>query len=748
MRADEQIHEHSDHCTHDHGVDEVALTGNDACSLHDHEGDAARLASLSIPKDYQKSTLIIPEMDCPMEGAMLRELIEPMEGVDDLYFNYLKRECHIVHKGEVSRFLAPIAELGMTPRLAGESVEEAPKGWFARYQTARLIISGVAAALAELFHFTMADGGSKLLVTGLFAALSIALVGLDTYKKGWIALKNRTLNINALMSVAVTGALLLGIFPEAAMVMFLFTLSEVIEAKSLSRAQNAIEDLLTLTPDEATVIEGDEVKLMATESIPVGAMIRIQPGGRIPLDGVITSGMSSLDESPITGESLPVDKSVGDSVYAGSINQQGLLEYRTTTDASGSTLAKIINTIEEAQGKRAPVERFIDRFAALYTPIVFMVAIAIALFSPWVFKISWFDAIYNALVVLIIACPCALVISTPVSIVSALTAFARHGILVKGGEYLEIGSELKNLAFDKTGTITKGSPQLVATELLDPEALAIGMSLAYYSDHPVSRAIVADYQGERYPLTAFKALLGEGVVAHYEGEEYALGKRTLFERYGLIDDAVAAALAADERRGHTVSLFGSKRALLGYFVVADQVKPHSKEAITALNQQGIHTVLLSGDNQRAVDHIAQEVGILEADGGLLPEEKVREIERLKAKGKSGMIGDGINDAPALALADIGFAMGVMGTDVAIETANVALMDDDLRKLPFFIEGTRKTMAIVRQNIAFALGVKGLFFLLVLLNMGSMWMAVFADVGTSLLVVLNGLRLLRMKPKRR
>ncbi len=738
--------------THDHH--DHAPSDNDHCSLHDHEGDAERLANITIPKNFKRATLIIEEMDCPVEGAMIRERFEGDERVDELYFNYLKRELHLVYQGELSPLIEEIETLGMNPYSAEAGAPLREKSWSEKHETLRLVISGVSAAIAELLHFTMADGSLKGILTALFALVAIAFVGLGTYKKGWISLKNGQLNINALMSVAVTGAFLLGEFPEAAMVMFLFTLSEVIEAKSLGRAQNAIEKLLSLTPDEAKVIESDgTLSTVAVDKIEKGAHIRLLPGERIPLDGVVLQGVSSVDESPITGESIPVDKLAGAPLYAGSINQQGELEYETTADAEHSTLAKIINTIEEAQGKRAPVERFVDRFAALYTPIVFFIAIAIAIFAPFVSSMGWHESIYNALVVLIIACPCALVISTPVSIVSALTALARHGILVKGGEYLEEGSRLTHLAFDKTGTITKGRPTLVEKHLFADEAvLEIAYRMADRSDHPVSRAIAeglkAEYQGaQSKEITNFEAILGSGVTATLDGKQYYLANGRYLAKHLPFSEEIVDLIANLEGRGDTLTLLSDEERLLALFSVSDEIKEESREAIKALHQLDLKTTLLSGDNRRAVAHIAKEVGIDEAKGALLPHDKVSEIERIKAEGDVGMIGDGINDAPALATANIGFAMGAIGTDVAIETANVALMDDDLSKLPFFIESTRKTMRIIRQNIAFALGVKALFFILVLLNMGSMWMAVFADVGTSLLVVLNGLRLLRLTPKK-
>lgn len=500
--------------------------------------------------------------------------------------------------------------------------------------------------------------------------------GLTTYKKGWIAVRNGNLNINALMSIAVTGALLLGQWPEAAMVMVLFTIAELIEAKSLDRARNAIQGLIRLAPETATVRQSDgswaEVE---ASSVTLGAVVRVKPGERIGLDGEITNGRSSINQAPITGESLPIEKAEGDAVFAGTVNESGSFEYRVTAAANNTTLARIIHAVEEAQGSKAPTQRFVDEFARIYTPIVFVVALAVGVVPPLLFSGDWFDWIYKALVLLVIACPCALVISTPVSIVSGLAAAARRGILVKGGTYLEQGRKLEWLALDKTGTITHGKPlqtefELRVTDIDAARVRSLAASLSDRSDHPVSTAIARAADNDditRYRAEEFEAIPGRGVRGVVDGKGYSLGNHRLVEELGRCSAEMEERLDALERQGKTVVMLIDDSRVLALFAVADTVKDSSREAISELHELGVRTAMLTGDNRHTAQAIAKQVGIDQADGNQLPEDKLRAIERLSANAVIvGMVGDGINDAPALARADIGFAMGAMGTDTAIE----------------------------------------------------------------------------------
>nr|WP_200980702.1 heavy metal translocating P-type ATPase [Pseudomonas cichorii] len=695
------------------------------------------------------SSFRIEQMDCPTEQTLIQNKLGKLPGVQKLEFNLINRILGVWHDLPTTEPIREaIGSLGMQAEPIEEGAsQDAPAVPAPKKHWWPLALSGVMALGAEIVHFAQLG---PTWVVALLAIVSILSCGLTTYKKGWIALKNFNLNINALMSIAVTGAVLIGQWPEAAMVMFLFTVAELIEAKSLDRARNAISSLLQLTPDVATVRQSDGSWIeKEVKSVELDAIVRVRPGERIGLDGEVVSGQSTIDQAPITGESLPVEKTVGDKVFAGTINQSGSLEYRVTAAASHSTLARIIHAVEAAQGARAPTQSFVDSFSRIYTPVVFLTALAVALIAPLFFGGAWFDWIYRALVLLVVACPCALVISTPVTIVSGLAAAARKGILIKGGVYLEMGRKLDYLALDKTGTITHGKPvqtdYLPLDATLADSAQALAASLAGRSDHPVSQAIAkAAVQGQGlHEVNAFEALPGRGVKGEINGQLYHLGNHRLVEELGLCSPELEARLDALEIQGKTVVLLLDASGPLALFAVADTVKDSSREAIAQLHELGIKTLMLTGDNPHTAKAIAAQVGIDQARGNLLPVDKLQAIEDLYArKHRVGMVGDGINDAPALARSEIGFAMAAAGTDTAIETADVALMDDDLRKIPAFIRLSRDTSAILRQNIALAIVTKVFFLGITFAGMATMWMAVFADMGVSLLVVFNGLRLLR------
>ncbi|TBU73729.1 heavy metal translocating P-type ATPase [Pseudomonas daroniae] len=691
----------------------------------------------------------IEQMDCPTEERLITDKLARQPGIEALQFNLMQRVLTIRHNPDaLEPALQAIRELGFTPQPeGGESPPVAPEQpqsglpW-------RLILAGVAAFMAEVVHFT--DAAPEWVVA-LMALGAVLASGLEVYKKGWIALKNLNLNINALMSIAVTGAILIGQWPEAAMVMVLFAIAERIEAKSLDRARNAIRGLMALTPEQATVRQADgSWQSLEVAQVAIGSVVRLRPGERIGLDGQVLEGHSTVDQSPITGESLPIEKSVGDTLFAGTINQSGALEYRVSAAASNSALSRIIKAVEEAQGARAPTQRFVDRFARIYTPLVFLLSLAVAVVPPLLLNGGWYEWVYRALVLLVVACPCALVISTPVSIVSGLAAAARKGILVKGGVYLENGRHITHLALDKTGTLTHGKPlQTDYQALIESDAelyRELAASLAARSDHPVSQAVAKAAQEQGVALSevqAFEALPGRGVRGVIDGQRYQLGNHRLLEELGLCSAEIEAQLDGLEREGKTVILLSDENRALALFAVADTLKASSREAIATLHDMGIKTLMLTGDNQHTAQAIAAQVGIDEARGDLLPADKLATVEGLLGqRGVVAMVGDGINDAPALARADVGFAMAAIGTDTAIETADVAIMDDDLRKIPTFIRLSRQTATILKQNIALALGIKAIFLAVTITGHATMWMAVFADMGVSLLVVLNGLRLLR------
>ncbi|RZT31404.1 heavy metal translocating P-type ATPase [Cupriavidus agavae] len=728
---------------------------------HGHEHPHAHAAPagappVAAPPGTRASGFRIDAMDCPTEETLIRGKLAGMDGVAALDFNLMQRVLTVHHTlASTAPVIEAIASLGMKAEPLSDdgaaAVAEPPKPWWP------LALAGAAAVAAEVAEWFAL--GTPYLPAAL-ALATVLIAGLGVYRKGWIALRNGNLNINALMSIAVTGAMLIGQWPEAAMVMALFALAERIEAASLDRARNAVRGLMAMTPEQATVLQPDGGwQAVAARTVPVGATVRLRPGERVALDGRVTRGQSALDQAPITGESVPLDKGPGDPLYAGSINQSGELEYTVTAPADDSTLARIIHAVEAAQGSRAPTQRFVDQFARIYTPAVFAIAVAVAVVPPLAMGGDWLAWIYKALVLLVIACPCALVISTPVTIVSGLAAAARRGILVKGGVYLEQGHRLTWLALDKTGTLTHGKPAQTDMALLAedvPQARAIAASLAARSDHPVSRAVATAAQADgvaALDVRDFEAVPGQGVRGTVGGVAYSLGNHRMIHELGACSPALEARLEAIERQGKTIVLLaalpgdGHSARALALFGVADTVRESSRQAIAQLHALGVRTLMLSGDNSHTAAAIGQAVGIDEARGNQLPQDKADALASLAGQahargGKVGMVGDGINDAPALARADIGFAMGAAGTDTAIETADVALMDDDLRKIPTFVRLSRRTASILRQNIALALGIKAVFLALTVMGMGTMWMAVFADMGASLLVVFNGLRLTR------
>ncbi|KWN06989.1 heavy metal translocating P-type ATPase [Burkholderia ubonensis] len=765
-------HEHGEGAVHDEGeahdhdhdgahpCSHGATHGHDHDHDHDHAaGDCCAPAALTLaPLPVSQATASgdvrsafrIMQMDCPTEETLIRKKLGGMREVSALEFNLMQRMLTVEHApGAQAAIAGAIRTLGMTPEAASADAPPSP----ARAEPAKpwwpLALAGVAAIASEAASWA----GLPSWLAAVLALGAVLACGITTYKKGWIALRNGNLNINALMSIAVTGAMAIGQWPEAAMVMVLFTIAELIEAKSLDRARNAIQGLMRLAPDTATVRDADgSWRTVEAAQVALGAVVRVKPGERIGLDGEVVDGRSTVNQAPITGESLPVEKTAGDTVFAGTINESGSFEYRVTAVASNTTLARIIHAVEEAQGAKAPTQRFVDQFARVYTPIVFAIALLVAVAPPLVTGGAWHEWIYRALVLLVIACPCALVISTPVTIVSGLAAAARRGILVKGGVYLEEGRKLGWLALDKTGTITHGKPVqtdfvLRAADVDAARVRHLAASIAARSDHPVSQAIAAAARAEGAAPFAdvqdFEALVGRGVRGAIDGARYWLGNHRLVEELARCSPALEAQLDALEREGKSVVMLIDETRVLGVFAVADTIKDTSRAAIAELHALGIRTAMLTGDNPHTAQAIARQAGIDDARGNQLPEDKLAAVEELATGGAGavGMVGDGINDAPALARADIGFAMGAMGTDAAIETADVALMDDDLRKIPAFVRLSRATHRVLVQNIGFALGVKLVFLGLTVAGLGTMWMAVFADAGASLIVVGNGLRLL-------
>lgn len=698
------------------------------------------------PAETERSVIVIEKMDCPTEEALIRKRLGRETWISELSFDLMARKLTVQHEpGRMPEVLTALANVGMQgmPDQAGEisSTEVSAAGAMSHW---KLATAGLLAISAEAVAYVQGEHAWPAIV---MAVSAIALSGVQTYRKGWYAVRQLNLNINALMSVAVTGAAILGQWPEAAMVMVLFSVAELIEAKSLDRARRAVEGLVAMTPPTATVQAGDDWREIPAAQVVIGAVVRVRPGERIPLDGTVTAGASAVNQAAITGESLPIDKTVGDPLYAGTVNQDGELHYQVTAKSESSTLARIVQAVQEAQGSRAPTQRFVDTFSNYYTPIVFAIAVLIAVVPPLFAGGDWSAWVYRALVMLVIACPCALVISTPVAVVSGLTAAARRGILIKGGAFLEQGHRLRVIALDKTGTLTRGRPEVTDIAVLEgseQQGLQLAAALSSRSDHPVSRAVTQRVGDAPLPsVQDFMALQGRGVEGRIGASRYRLGNYRLAIESKAESHSLKAQVDAFELQGKSVVVLIRDALPIALFAVADSVRRESVEAVGQLKHLGIRTVMLTGDNGHTAQSIAKQVGIGEVRSELLPEDKLAVISELSAGGVAvGMVGDGINDAPALAKAHIGFAMGAAGTDTAIETADVALMDDDPRKLAEFIRLSKRTRSILWQNITFALGIKVVFLALAMTGSATLWMAVFADVGASLLVVFNGLRLLR------
>ncbi|MDO5686407.1 MAG: heavy metal translocating P-type ATPase [Neisseria sp.] len=734
----------------------AAASASSACCSGD--------ATLAITPDHapphrNRVRYHVPEMDCAVEQAQITQALESLAGIERLAFHLSDRILSIDAADAVqAQAVRILQQTGFKPNKINEqqaSSLEQKSFW----QTwGRLLLALGLALSAELIGIFFPENRISLLSETVLALSAIFLAGSGVLKKGLVALSKLHLTINALMAVAVIGAFLIGEWPEAAMVMSLFALSEALEARAVDKARHAIQALLSLSPQTASVQTADgRWQEQTLESIATGSLLRVMPGGRIALDGVVVQGKTTVDQTALTGESLPVEKAEGDVVFAGTVNQAGSIVMRSSAPAGDTTLAKIIHAVEKAQNERAPTQRLVDRFARYYTPTVFFLALAVMLFPPLLLGWPWLKAVYQALVLLVIACPCALVIATPVTIVSSLATAARIGLIIKGGVYLEQARLLQAVAFDKTGTITQGQPELVAwiplTEALSQRGLSTKQAreltalMAGSSDHPVSAAIARGLAWEKpLPRIQIEQLSGRGIQGLYASKPYRLVNRRYISEQGFDTQKWDDLIHAYEQQAQTVTLLSDDAGPLALCVVADVIKPHAADAIRALSERGVHTVMLSGDNPHTAQAIALQAGIQEAQGHLLPEGKLNMIEQLKQQhGLTAMVGDGMNDAPALAKADIGFAMGGIGSDIAMETADIVVMNDDLHSVVKSIDLSKKTHSVLWQNIVLALGIKLVFLVLTLFSMTTMWMAVFADVGASLLVIFNGMRMLMYRP---
>ena len=717
----------------------------------------------------------IEGLDCAQEVAVLRKTVGALPGVSHLDFDVLNAKMRVELDPEVTTE----EDIHSTVRRAGlkafpwkpiceSAVCPAEENAWQRH--GRLVMCAASGILILIAVVTQAiytgDLVSSLWPSADVSLHTIPLAPLLIYAaailtgiwyvapKAWASLKNLRPDMNLLMAIAVTGAAFIGQWLEAATVTFLFALALMLESWSVGRARRAISALMELAPVTARCIGAEgAVDVKQVEQVELGATVEVRPGERIPLDGIVVSGTTTVNQAPITGESAPVPKTAGHEVFAGTINNEGAFEFRVSKAAHDTTLARIIQLVEEAQSRRAASEQWVEKFARYYTPTVVALAVLIAVVPPLAFGANWVRWFYDSLVILVIACPCALVIATPVSIVAGLTAAARAGVLIKGGVYLEAPAHLRVVALDKTGTLTYGQPQVQQVVPLNEhnsaELLARAAALEVHSAHPLAMAIVQRAEAEGVtPLRAegFHAIEGKGAEALIDGRPFWIGSHRFMHEKGCETPQFHNMALQLEGAGHTVIAVGNDRHVCGLISVSDGVRDRAHDAVNGLRAAGIHRiVMLTGDHEQTAQVVADQTGVDEYRANLLPEDKVNAVEKMVRKhGQVAMVGDGVNDAPAMAAATIGIAMGAAGTDAAIETADIALMSDDLLKLPWLVRHSRATLRTIKQNIWFALAIKAAFMALAVTGLATLWMAIAADMGVSLLVIFNSLRLLRRR----
>jgi len=729
----------------------------DAIALSTLEGmvqrEGARLGAA-----YAHHIVPVEGMDCVDCAMTLERGVGRLPGVTWVSINFtgarmaIEYEAHQTDMDAVARRVRSLGyRLGDATAGSPTADPASVRGFLAARDNQATLVAAALTAIGGVLELLSVPTVARI---PLFA-LAILVAGIPLARKAVAALRaTHQIDINTLMVIAVVGASVIGAWLEAATVVVLFSLGEALEGYTMDRARRSIRALLTLAPAEAVVRHGEHEQRVPVAEIAVGDVVIVRPGERFPLDGVIQQGSSTVNQAPITGESLPAEKAPGDEVFAGTINGAGVLDVRTTRRVGDSTIARIIRMVEDAQAQKAPSQRFIDVFARYYTPAVIVLAVIVALVPPLAFGSAWVTWFYRALVLLVVACPCALVISTPVSIVSAISAAARSGVLIKGGAYLEAAGSLRALAFDKTGTLTRGEPVVTAVVPLDgwAEADILGVAAAgeRYSEHPLGEAIVraADARGldrSSFTVADTTARTGRGVEARVNGRPVRIGTPG-FVLNGNGSAAVDEQVATLERAGQTAVLVAVDGAAVGVIGLADTLRSETRQALEAIKRAGIReTVMLTGDRRPVADAIAAQIGVDQVEAELLPDQKVRAVERLLERyGSVGMVGDGVNDAPALARSTVGIAMGVAGSDTALETADIALMRDDLAAVGYTIRLSRSAKRIIGENIGLALLIKLLFLSLAVVGMATLWLAVFADVGASLIVIANGMRLLRFR----
>ena len=690
-------------------------------------------------------------LSCTSCSAKFEKNVQELEGVSEAKVNYGAAKLTVTGQASIAELeqAGAFDNIKVKPEQEIDTEARHQKPAFWRENRSQLI-AAVLIVLAFVSQLTMM-GEPNFLTASLFIA-AIIIGGYALFIEGIKDLIKFDFSMATLMTIAIIGAALIGDFAEGAIVVILFAISETLERYAADRARQSISSLVKVAPKVATIRRNDLEQTIAVQDIQINDVMLIKPGQKIAMDGIVIKGESTVNQAAITGEALPVDKQLSDEVFAGTLNEAGYLEVQVTKRAADTTLAKIIQLVEAAQGERAPAQAFVDKFAKIYTPFIILLATLIVILPPLFFGGDWQRWFYQGLSVLVVGCPCSLVISTPVSIVSAIGNAARHGVLVKGGIYLEEMGKLQAIAFDKTGTLTEGKPTVTDFVVLDDQFEATDLlqkisALEIYSQHPLASAIVALSQKRGIDATPisienFKSLTGRGVQGDIYGITYLIGSPTLF-----VSDSKIDTIKQDfHRKSKTVIYFGTSDQVLAVIGLQDAVRQTSRQTIQALQTLGVkETVMLTGDNQATADQIGREVGVSAVKANLMPSDKLKEIQALQATfGRVAMIGDGVNDAPALAMANVGIAMGVAGTDTALETADITLMGDDLARLPFIVRLSRSTLRTIKQNITFSLALKVIALLLVIPGWLTLWIAILADMGATILVTLNGIRLMRVK----
>lgn len=686
-------------------------------------------------------------MDCGGCAQSVENHLNTVAGVNDVSVSFSTGKMKVSHDNSVDEIIGEVSKIGYKASPVSNQSKDA--GSFGnRNEYLIIALSGLLIAGSFAGSFL----GLPHPASVIMYAIAMVISGYKPVKSAYYAVKSRSLDMNVLMSAAAIGAALIGEWFEGALVVWLFALGNTLQNRSIEQTRNSIRNLMDLAPSEAWIRIGSELVKKPVEEIAVGQTIVVKPGDRVPLDGAVTLGETSINQAPITGESIPVDKTSGDEVYAGTINESGSFEMEVTRLAEDTTISNIIHLVEEAQEQKAPTQSFIDKFASIYTPIVFVLALAVIVLPP-IFGIgAWGEWVYRGLALLVIACPCALVISTPVAIVSAIGNAAKNGTLIKGGTFLEKAGAVDAIAFDKTGTLTEGKPKVsdIATfTVSEYELISIARTLEDYSTHPIAKTVVEyakEHDIDAEEGNSFKNIAGKGVQAIIDGETYFAGNIKLFENLGTSIEDIKPRINEIQKQGKTIVIIGTEHEISGIISVADTIRPTAVEALDRLKGSGVgQLVMLTGDNEGTAKMISNQTSVSRYFAELMPEDKVDAIRKLQSEGhKVAMVGDGVNDAPALAMSDLGIAMGGAGTDTAMETADIVLMADNLEKLPYIMNLSKKALTIIKQNIWFSLIIKAIALILIVPGWLTLWMAVLSDTGAAIIVILNSLRLLNNK----